>query len=82
MRALNELVIRGPRTDLLALLQQLEASLSNGWRRDRVQHRHVHQRRQPNVAGGVMGARLQRVGAVRVCCRVPQEVGCGVRARA
>jgi hypothetical protein len=35
MRALNELVIRGPRADLDALLQRLEGSLANGWRRDR-----------------------------------------------
>jgi hypothetical protein len=27
MRALNEVVIRGPRTDLLSLLQRLEASV-------------------------------------------------------
>jgi hypothetical protein len=35
MRALNELVIRGPRTELGTLLQRIEADLTNGWRRDR-----------------------------------------------
>jgi hypothetical protein len=34
MRALNELVIRGPRADLMSLLQRLQGSLTNGWRCD------------------------------------------------
>ena len=36
MRAVNELVIRGPHIDIRSLLQRLETSLKNGWRRDRV----------------------------------------------
>ncbi len=35
IRALNDLVIRGPQSDFMSLLQRLEASLTNGWRRDR-----------------------------------------------
>src|SRR4051794_33363598 len=35
MRALNDLVIRGPRPELAMFLQRLEGSLSDGWRRDR-----------------------------------------------
>src|SRR4051812_39279257 len=36
MRALNELVIRGPQGEIQSLLGRLEASLTNGWRRDRI----------------------------------------------
>ena len=35
IRALNELVIRGPRTDILSFLERLEASLTDAWQRDR-----------------------------------------------
>jgi hypothetical protein len=35
MRALNDLVIRGPRPLVAAFLQRLEGSLTDGWRRDR-----------------------------------------------
>ena len=35
MRAINDLVIRGPRPDLLAFLQRLEGNPDLGWRRDR-----------------------------------------------
>jgi hypothetical protein len=34
MRALNELVIRGPGADVAFLRQRLESNLTNGWRRD------------------------------------------------
>jgi len=35
IRALNDLVIRGPQSDFMSLLQRLETALTNGWRRDR-----------------------------------------------
>jgi hypothetical protein len=35
MRALNDLVIRGPGSDVATFLRRLESSLSDGWRRDR-----------------------------------------------
>ena len=34
MRALNDLVIRGPSPEVAAFLRRLEGSLSDGWRRD------------------------------------------------
>lgn len=35
MRALNDLVIRGPQNDFRSLLERLETTSTNGWRRER-----------------------------------------------
>jgi hypothetical protein len=42
MRALNDLVIRGPRSEVAAFLQRLEGSLTGGWRRDRELEARLH----------------------------------------
>src|SRR5713101_8031367 len=42
MRALNNLVIRGPRPEVAAFLQRLEANLNGGWRRDRELEARLH----------------------------------------
>jgi hypothetical protein len=42
MRALNNLVIRGPRPEVAAFLHRLEGSLASGWRRDRELETRLH----------------------------------------
>jgi hypothetical protein len=42
MRALNDLVIRGPGPEVTAFLRRLEGSLSGGWRRDRTLEARLH----------------------------------------
>jgi len=42
MRALNDLVIRGPHPEVAAFLQHLEAALGGGWRRDRDLEARLH----------------------------------------
>src|SRR3989442_184840 len=42
MRALNDLVIRGPSSEVLAFLRRLEEGLSDGWRRDRALEARLH----------------------------------------
>ncbi len=42
MRALNELVIRGPGPEVAAYLQRLDTSLTGGWRRDRELEARLH----------------------------------------
>src|SRR5262249_31061696 len=67
MRALNDLVIRGPSPEVASFLRRLEGSLSGGWRRDRALEARLH--------GGVAGVR----GLAR---RAACGAGAGLRERA
>jgi hypothetical protein len=42
MRALNDLVIRGPSPEVAAFSRRLEGGLSGGWRRDRALEARLH----------------------------------------